>query len=315
MAQFSAELARHQPLWDELDDLDANCWVLEPAHPTRDVSSRRLALGQHCSLSVALHVAAPASLPELAFLGAERVIGPLRRALNARLHLWEPKRSVRLNLEASSASRSRRRRRRAPKALTSTRASAPCTTRAPRRRQGARGGVRRLLEAVSYGMPGRVAARGADDADVVQPAVRRVPVLPAADHGGGGGVGRKSIRCSPRVRFRDEWALTHGRRGRGGALHWLTSAGDAGVRLRGVCATRASARSRHSQAADASPASMSTLPTSRGRRIERSTTTVSSAARVLHEVVLSFASDEVRSSADVARRLRRLGRSCPGRAS
>ena len=100
MAQFSAELARHQPLWDELDDLDANCWVLEPAHPTRDVSSRRLALGQHCSLSVALHVAAPASLPELAFLGAERVIGPLRRALNAKLHLWEPKRSVRLNLEA-----------------------------------------------------------------------------------------------------------------------------------------------------------------------------------------------------------------------
>ena len=77
MAQFSAELARHQPLWDELDDLDALLGA-QPAHPTRDVSTAASRWA-----STALGGAArrrAASLPELAFLGAERVIGPLRRA-------------------------------------------------------------------------------------------------------------------------------------------------------------------------------------------------------------------------------------------
>ena len=99
-AQFRGALAAHQSLWDELDDLDREAWVLEPKHPTRDVCHRRLALGGHCSLLVTLHPTAPSSLPELRFLGAERSIAPLRRALNSRLAEWRPERRVRLNLQA-----------------------------------------------------------------------------------------------------------------------------------------------------------------------------------------------------------------------
>lgn len=50
VGQFRAALRWHQMLWDELDDLDAHAWVLEPKHPGRDETHRRIALGSHCSL-------------------------------------------------------------------------------------------------------------------------------------------------------------------------------------------------------------------------------------------------------------------------
>ena len=100
LSQFRAALARHQQLWDILDDLDANTWVLEPKNPTRDCVTRRVAIGDHCSLQIELHVGSPSSLPELQFLGADRVIAPLRQALNENLALWQPERTVRVNLEA-----------------------------------------------------------------------------------------------------------------------------------------------------------------------------------------------------------------------
>jgi E3 ubiquitin-protein ligase FANCL len=100
IAQFRAALARHQQLWDVLDDLDAHTWVLEPKNPTRDCATRRIAIGDHCSLQLEVHIGAPTSLPELQFLGADRVIAPLRQALNANLSRWSPERSVRLNLAA-----------------------------------------------------------------------------------------------------------------------------------------------------------------------------------------------------------------------
>lgn len=47
----------------------------------------------------ALHIANPTSLPELHFFGAERLIGPIRQALDANLGLWSIHRNVRVNLQ------------------------------------------------------------------------------------------------------------------------------------------------------------------------------------------------------------------------
>jgi len=52
VSQFLGALTTHQALWDELDDFDRHAWVLEPKHPTRDETHRRIALGNHCSLQV-----------------------------------------------------------------------------------------------------------------------------------------------------------------------------------------------------------------------------------------------------------------------
>jgi hypothetical protein len=47
-----------------------------------------------------LHVGAPTTLPKIQFLGADRVIAPLRHALNANFSCWHGARTTRLNLEA-----------------------------------------------------------------------------------------------------------------------------------------------------------------------------------------------------------------------
>lgn len=46
-----------------------------------------------------LDISAPNSLPELHFLGADRLLVPLRQALNSNLSVWDTQCSVRLNLQ------------------------------------------------------------------------------------------------------------------------------------------------------------------------------------------------------------------------
>jgi hypothetical protein len=45
LAHFRAALARHQDLWDMLDELDAKTCVLEPENPLRNMTWRRIAVG------------------------------------------------------------------------------------------------------------------------------------------------------------------------------------------------------------------------------------------------------------------------------
>ena len=38
-------LSKYQDLWDMLDEIDAQTWVLEPENPTRNITLRRIAVG------------------------------------------------------------------------------------------------------------------------------------------------------------------------------------------------------------------------------------------------------------------------------
>ena len=69
-----------------------------PVPPTQPIA--HATQPERCPAQVTLHPSAPVSLPELHFLGAERSLAPLRRALNANLRLWDHSRRVRLNLQA-----------------------------------------------------------------------------------------------------------------------------------------------------------------------------------------------------------------------
>lgn len=45
MEQFEEWLKKFQRLWDELDEVDQECWVLEPENPSKACSYRRIVLG------------------------------------------------------------------------------------------------------------------------------------------------------------------------------------------------------------------------------------------------------------------------------
>lgn len=103
LTQFRAAVARFQALFDALDDIDANCWVLEPERPLRSDVYRRIAIGRHSSLRVELDARAPTrAVPECRFLGSEAAVGPLRARLNENMSAWVPTGDVlpRVNLEA-----------------------------------------------------------------------------------------------------------------------------------------------------------------------------------------------------------------------
>lgn len=99
LEQYAEALNLYQDLWDILDDIDQHTWVIEPEHPTRAATIRRLAIGNHCSIQIDVDPRAPHAVPGLSFLGADNIIGPLRVNLSTRVPLWDLKQALRANLE------------------------------------------------------------------------------------------------------------------------------------------------------------------------------------------------------------------------
>ncbi|KAL1921795.1 uncharacterized protein VTP21DRAFT_10437 [Calcarisporiella thermophila] len=89
----------YEPLWDVLDDLDENAWILEPDKPSRSDLMRRLSLGNHCSLQIELDPEMPRALCKCRLFGPEHAISSLRENMNRNRQLWNPAHSVRKNLE------------------------------------------------------------------------------------------------------------------------------------------------------------------------------------------------------------------------
>ncbi|KAI1894764.1 hypothetical protein AGOR_G00119100 [Albula goreensis] len=97
--QFLAMLESLQEFWAVLDEIDEKTWVLEPEKPPRGATMRRIAIGNNVSIKLEIDNRHPKMLPECCLLGAEHVVTPLRKKLNANMHLWNPECSVLQNLK------------------------------------------------------------------------------------------------------------------------------------------------------------------------------------------------------------------------
>jgi E3 ubiquitin-protein ligase FANCL len=120
-----------------LDDIDTHLWVLEPEHPTRAQTMRRVAVGtshssivyvccvflyffliwshssprkfielifvvrtvKRVSLIIELSSTFPRLIPTLKFLGSETSIAPFQEKLTSNGSLWDPSKTTRENLE------------------------------------------------------------------------------------------------------------------------------------------------------------------------------------------------------------------------
>ncbi|CAG8715984.1 9858_t:CDS:10 [Rhizophagus irregularis] len=96
---YSKEVEKFQEVWSMLDDIDANTWVLEPDKPKRSDMSRRIALGNHCSLFIKLDEFNPKKLCDYTLFGAESFITPLRTNIAKNFNNWDLLLSIRQNLE------------------------------------------------------------------------------------------------------------------------------------------------------------------------------------------------------------------------
>jgi len=82
-------LENFQDFWKVMDNIDQHTWVLEPEHPNRSATMRRLAIGNRCSLQIDVDPVRPRELPECRFWGADSNITPIRQTLNKNLSLWD----------------------------------------------------------------------------------------------------------------------------------------------------------------------------------------------------------------------------------
>lgn len=98
--QFETEIESLQRLWDSLDDLDVNTWVIEPTAPSRSCTKRRIVLEHHITLVVNLDAYTyPDGFPDLQLLGSDKTVEPLLSNIRTRRNLWQSDRLVRENIE------------------------------------------------------------------------------------------------------------------------------------------------------------------------------------------------------------------------
>ena len=111
--EFIEMVSTYQSLWDEMDDIDANAWVLEPSLPSRrSCSERRVALRTGLSIHFSLDPDNPRSVPlTMRFIGASKDMNDLRSAYQKYISSddqdqqggdkgWSEDLSVRCNQEA-----------------------------------------------------------------------------------------------------------------------------------------------------------------------------------------------------------------------
>jgi E3 ubiquitin-protein ligase FANCL len=81
----------HTLLFDELENLDNHAFILDPTHPKREHTYRRLALGHHCSLHIDItNPKNPRSDPPVMQLyGSESRIANWRDAMDRNLGSWQ----------------------------------------------------------------------------------------------------------------------------------------------------------------------------------------------------------------------------------
>ena len=97
---FRDVINQYQALWDALDEIDFNCWVIEPEPFTRSAVHRRLVLKEDVSLIVTLDPSRPTTLPRCRFLGSAKSIQPFQNLLDEKVDDWDPSLGVVENLSS-----------------------------------------------------------------------------------------------------------------------------------------------------------------------------------------------------------------------
>eukprot|EP01094_Clydonella_sp_ATCC50884_P007960 TRINITY_DN1720_c0_g1_i4.p1 TRINITY_DN1720_c0_g1~~TRINITY_DN1720_c0_g1_i4.p1 ORF type:complete len:360 (-),score=68.53 TRINITY_DN1720_c0_g1_i4:137-1216(-) len=98
MERYRAHVEGFAEFWAVMEEMDAECCVLEPDMPTRADTSRRMALPDHCSILVHINPDSPFQICECRFLGAESTVNDLCQRLHVNISKWQTSRTPLANL-------------------------------------------------------------------------------------------------------------------------------------------------------------------------------------------------------------------------
>uniref|UniRef100_A0A6M2CQ16 Putative e3 ubiquitin protein ligase fancl ovary overexpressed n=1 Tax=Rhipicephalus microplus TaxID=6941 RepID=A0A6M2CQ16_RHIMP len=83
-----------------MDDLDSNCWVLDPASPRHSDCYRRIALGNNVSVAVVLQPRTPKGFPRLEFCGPHKAVSAQEEAVEKNKCKWDSSNTISANLSS-----------------------------------------------------------------------------------------------------------------------------------------------------------------------------------------------------------------------
>jgi E3 ubiquitin-protein ligase FANCL len=82
-----------------MEEIDLNSWIIEPEIPLLSHTSRRIAIGNHSSISIDIDPKNPNSIPDCKFLGSDLIINPIKEKLNKNIINWDFEKSVLENFQ------------------------------------------------------------------------------------------------------------------------------------------------------------------------------------------------------------------------
>ncbi|EZA62218.1 hypothetical protein DMN91_003592 [Ooceraea biroi] len=84
--------------WEQLKEIDRNCWVIGPLEPKRSHMYRRIHLSQSLSVTVTIDPLNPTALPGIQFLGSDNEVKKQKDDVSNNIHNWNENCSVLKNL-------------------------------------------------------------------------------------------------------------------------------------------------------------------------------------------------------------------------
>ncbi|XP_066991175.2 E3 ubiquitin-protein ligase FANCL isoform X2 [Anabrus simplex] len=96
---FVHEISSLQNIWKLLDNVDEECWVLDPDKPTRKDMTRRIVIGQNLSLQLTFDSNDAMARPSMKLFGPELGVQPFRESLAANVEEWQDTCSLVENLK------------------------------------------------------------------------------------------------------------------------------------------------------------------------------------------------------------------------
>nr|SVE92719.1 EOG090X0G12 [Megafenestra aurita] len=90
---------QYQEFWQVMEELDNQCWVLEPENPSKCDTYRKISISANVSLKIDIDPNHPRYFPSITWLGSETAIISLREKVLDRLEVWDNELPIHVNLE------------------------------------------------------------------------------------------------------------------------------------------------------------------------------------------------------------------------
>ncbi|KAG5325857.1 FANCL ligase, partial [Pseudoatta argentina] len=88
--KFKWQVEILEKAWEQLKEIDENCWVIDPPKPNKSHMHRRIHLSQSISVTITIDPVAPTAAPTIQFSGSDNEVKRQMEDVSNNIHNWNP---------------------------------------------------------------------------------------------------------------------------------------------------------------------------------------------------------------------------------